>query len=212
MKKTKSTVILASVLGLAGVAVAQTGGPAANVNRGNGFGCQPPSVWVLENGGAICKDLTAPPPPPVVPPPAPVIPPNPPGLTPQLMTVMYGPLLNSWAGPWSSPTPSAVFFNAVNCLGTYNNGSITACDASTATAFQAWLGADAAAISALQTKYYNLYLSNFPVLSSTTQSFSYTETFTSATGKIVDVAVGMTPVICGWSCLPSNLNMTLNYK
>ena len=72
MKKTKSTVILAFALGLAAVAHAQPGGPAANVNRGNGFGCQPPSVWVLENGGAICKDLTAPPPPPpvIVPPPS----------------------------------------------------------------------------------------------------------------------------------------------
>lgn len=211
MKKTKSTVILAFALGLAAVAHAQPGGPAANVNRGNGFGCQPPSVWVLENGGAICKDLTAPPPPPP-PPPLPIVPPTPPGLTPQAMTVMYGPLLNPWAGPWSTPTPSSVFFNAVTCLGTYNNGSITSCDPPLAPAFQTWLGADAAAISALQTKYYNLYLANFPVLSSTTQSFNYTETFTSTTGKTVDVSVGMTPVICGWSCLPSNLNMTLNYK
>lgn len=79
MSMFKKTALAAFAMGVAAVAAAQTpGGPASRVPRGNGFGCQPPSVWVLESGGAICKDLTAPPPAPPVPPPSPVIPPAPP--------------------------------------------------------------------------------------------------------------------------------------
>lgn len=75
----KKAAIAALAGGMAAVTAAQTpGGPASRVSRGSGFGCQPPSVWVLERGGAICKDLTAPPPAPPVPPPSPVIPTSPP--------------------------------------------------------------------------------------------------------------------------------------
>lgn len=75
----KKIVFAALAIGFAAIATAQPGGPASRVTRGNGFGCAPPNVWVLESGGAICKDLTAPPPAPPVPPPSPVIPVVPPG-------------------------------------------------------------------------------------------------------------------------------------
>lgn len=79
MSKFKKPALAAFAIGLVAVATAQTpGGPASRVPRGSGFGCQPPAVWVLESGGAICKDLTAPPPAPPVPPPSPVIPVTPP--------------------------------------------------------------------------------------------------------------------------------------
>lgn len=62
------------ILGAAPFAEAQStgmspGGHAARLTRGNGFGCQPPAVWVIEKGGAMCRDLSGVPP--VVAPPGP---------------------------------------------------------------------------------------------------------------------------------------------
>lgn len=97
----KKIAIAALAFGFAAIATAQPGGPASRVTRGNGFGCAPPNVWVLESGGAICKDLTAPPPAPPVPPPSPVIPVVPPGspLVLQPITVSAQMGLYSTVGP-----------------------------------------------------------------------------------------------------------------
>jgi hypothetical protein len=63
----KSHHLIAAASLLIGLATVQAdepapGGPIVRVPRGVGFGCKPPAVWVLADGGAVCKTPTVQPP------------------------------------------------------------------------------------------------------------------------------------------------------